>query len=101
MTSEHCLNDGFDNTMCILCIHVFDRQRSVLYAARDSYIADGDLEPVVYTCGEEDHHTSKDGRIVGFGHLLKHDPTILAPRSIAPGQIFSRRSVDTPWEEEI
>lgn len=92
--------DDFDNTLCICCIHVFEHKRPVLLVDRGVKVSDDKLEPVEYMCGEEDHYSHNDGRMVGFGHLAECDPTILSPRSVSPGQTFSRLSVHDGWEEE-
>lgn len=98
-TCDH--DDEFDNTMSICCIHVFEHKRPILFVHRDATVTDGCLEPVQYMCGEEDHYSSKDGRIVCVGHLLEHDPTILPPAAIKPGEAFSRQSMDAPWEVDV
>lgn len=85
-----------NHIMCICCIHVFKRERPVLYICRDN---DGGDNIAEYMCGQEDHFGAADGKIVGFSHLKDTDPSILDPWLVPVGAAFERSSDQHSWHE--
>jgi len=86
MDSEHD-----DHTLCIVCAHVFNEERPILYLARDEGL------PVQYLCGGEGHDSAEDMRFVGFGHLSARDGGLLRPRDVLEGDEYERAATGTPW----
>ncbi|MDF3606220.1 hypothetical protein PE067_08790 [Paracoccus sp. DMF-8] len=85
---------GENHIMCIRCIHVFRRERPVLYICRANDEGDNIAE---YMCGQEDHFSVADGKIVGFSHLKDADPSILDPWLVPSGAAFARSADKDSW----
>ncbi len=81
------------NAKTIICNHVFEAKRDVLYA----YFED---DTIGLMCGRTDHAQSADEyKVVGVGHLLDRDPSISAGLQLAfPDGAVDRNSTDESWQ---
>lgn len=74
------------------CVHVLDGHRPVLLVSR----ADDDW---VYLCGGE-HDSFPDDEwllVVGMGHVLAADPSLIELRTLPPEVQAERACVGAPW----
>ena len=73
-----------------VCIHVFRNERPVLLVNR----ADGDW---CLLCGGMHKNSASELRVVGIGHLLQRDPSLLALIDLPPEWEAERESPSGPW----
>ena len=73
-----------------VCIHVFDETRPVLLVNR----SDGDW---CFLCGEGHPNGADDYRVVGIGHVLEKDPSLMELHDLAPEWNAERKSVGEAW----
>lgn len=80
-----------EHTKTYVCIHVFDRERPVLYVTRP----DGDW---CFLCGEDDHPDDAAAfRVVGPGHLVAEDISLNDVLDLAPNEEAERETVGGAW----
>jgi hypothetical protein len=81
------------NRATYVCQHVFDCSRGMDYIHYDS---DRDI---LITCSGDDHDFSnaKEVRVVGLGHLITRDPTLLDVLELHPGAWAERSEDDRRW----
>jgi len=72
------------------CEHVFRHERPVLYVCR----ADGDWQ---FLCGQADHPETSDPMVVGVGHLVDDDPSLLEVSDLATNYEAERQSKSDSW----
>jgi hypothetical protein len=82
---------GPSNLAVYVCDHVFDKSRPVLFVSR----AGGDWQ---FLCGEN-HPEGAIPHVVGLGHLVDRDPTLLELARLPEGWEAERASVDEAWRE--
>jgi hypothetical protein len=82
------------NRVIYVCVHVFDSFRDMNYV---HYDYDGDL---LVTCSGSDHDfTDADAvRVVGLGHLIDRDVTLLRVPELRLGARAERSERDRPWQ---
>jgi hypothetical protein len=73
-----------------ICIHVFKREQPVLLVNREG----GDWQ---FLCGQVHEQAGSQLRVVGIGHVLEHDPTLLPLTDLPPEWEAERESVDDEW----
>jgi hypothetical protein len=74
-----------------VCIHIFDEVVPVLLVCHD---ADGDWSLL---CGAVHDDNADQYRVVGIGHLLERDPSLLETMDLGPGWEAERRARQSPW----
>lgn len=79
-----------DHLMVFCCEHVFRGQRPVLYVCRE----DDDWQ---FLCGQSDHPRSTEPVVVGLGHLLAADPTLMELEDLPTEWEAERQSPGSPW----
>jgi len=72
-----------------VCTHVALRERPILLVDH----SDGDWQ---FLCGSP-HHESSECRVVGVGHLLEIDPSLLEIQDLPEGTEATRVDVNSPW----
>lgn len=77
-------------TTTIVCTHVFERSRPVLYVTRP----DGDW---CFLCGDEHAAGSSDYCVVGLGHIVEHDPTLTSVLDLNENEEADRSAVGDVW----
>ena len=78
------------NLKSYVCVEVFDCQRPVLYVTRP----DGDW---CFLCGEEHPHDASAYRVVGIGHPIGSDPTLVEILDLGVDEEAERASVGAAW----
>jgi hypothetical protein len=73
-----------------VCIHIFNGTAPVLLVSR----ADGDW---CFLCGANHKDDPSEYRVVGMGHELVKDPTLLPLLDLPPEWEAERRSVNDQW----
>ena len=73
-----------------VCIHVFEDTRPVLLVARNG----GNWS---FLCGYGHDDLVAEGRVVGIGHILDRDPTLLSLLDLPPEWEAERKSVEDAW----
>ena len=73
-----------------VCIHIFNNTKPVLFVTRD----DSDWS---FLCGEGHEDIAENCRVVGIGHILERDPTLLALLDLPPGWEAERKSAGDAW----
>jgi len=76
----------------IICVHVYERSRPVLFA----FVEDGEL---MCLCGAVHPDTADSCRVAGFNHLVEHDPTLASLPRLAERRQAERIAVGGPWVE--
>src|SRR5262245_44394540 len=81
------------NRATYVCQHVFDCSRAMDYVHVDD---DGDI---LITCSGNDHDFSnaKEVHVVGLGHLIARDPTLLDIPQLRPGAWAERNEHGQQW----
>jgi len=81
------------NRATYVCQHVFDCSRDMDYV---HYDGDGDI---FVTCSGADHDLSnaKEVHVVGLGHLIARDPTLLDIPELSSGAWAERDESDRGW----
>lgn len=88
------LGDQPTNTLTYVCQHVFEASRSVDYVHYDK---DGEL--LMTCCGNDHDFTDPSNvRVVGLGHLLTRDRTLLELPDLHRGAWAERSSPNHSWE---
>jgi hypothetical protein len=77
-------------TKTYVCIHVFDSERPVLYVTRP----DGDWCAL---CGDDHPQDASFYRVVGLGHVLDEDPTVVDVLDLDVNEEAERTTVGGPW----
>jgi hypothetical protein len=72
------------------CIHVFERSSPVLLVSR----ADGDW---CFLCGQLHGNNGSEYRVVGIGHVLDQDQSLVAVMDLLPDWEAERTEVDGGW----
>ena len=82
------------NRAAYVCRHVFDHSRVMDYV---HYDRDGDI---LITCSGNDHDFSdpQEIHVVGLGHLIARDPTLLDVPSLYSGAWAERSEGDLQWQ---
>lgn len=73
-----------------VCIHVFENTRPVLLVSR----VDGDW---CFLCGGMHDDSASSYRVVGIGHLIDRDPTLVAILDLESDWEAERAAVDQRW----
>jgi len=73
-----------------VCIHVFTHERPVLLVDR----SDGDW---CFLCGAEHPQGAAEGRVVGMGHVIEHDPSLQEVLDLEPDWEAESPSVGGRW----
>lgn len=74
-----------------VCIHVFQHERPVLLVNR----ADGDWS---FLCGDLHDDDASACRVVGIGHVLEHDPSLMAVLDLPAEWDAERNEVGGDWD---
>jgi hypothetical protein len=88
-----------EETRSIICEHVFNRSRPVLYIA---FFHDGEI-----MCDCDDPMHNEKGRmlegfvVVGLHHLVEHDETLKSLGTIDKGYCYTRKYIGDSWEKHI
>ena len=77
-------------TKSYVCIHVFDASRDVLLVNRED--ADWSL-----VCGDPHPDDAAFYRVVGIGHVIERDPTLLEILDLEPNEEAEREVVGGAW----
>jgi hypothetical protein len=77
-------------TKAYVCIDVFDHSKPVLYVTRP----DGDWCAL---CGDEHPDDGSQYRVVGLGHVVEHDRTILDVLDLDSDEEAERSGIGSPW----
>lgn len=86
------MNKISSHTPCFLCSHIFDGTRPILYVSK----ADGDWQ---FLCGLNDHE-DEIPHVVGIGHILERDKSLLDLMDLPDDYEANRKDVDYAWEIE-
>lgn len=86
---EFPFNDA-PNTATIICSHVMERHRPILYVSHDE--DDGMWQ---FLCGKR-HHES-EARIVSLYSVFMLDNSIAELAGMPYGYVAERKSIDTEW----
>lgn len=86
--SEFPFNDQ-PNTAVFTCIHILNKEKSILYVVHDE---DGSWQ---FLCG--DNHTEKDAKIVSLQEIYKLDNTIRNLSGLECGQSAVRNDQSGQW----
>lgn len=80
-----------ENTACIVCNHVLNKERPILYAAHDG---EADWQ---FLCGQDDH-TEENAKIISLKQVTELDQTVndLYEMPIKVGA--ERKSVKDKWQ---
>jgi hypothetical protein len=78
-----------DSFGVIVCSHVFDKQRDILYVCHES-------EGWQFLCGEYDHD-GPQGTVVGIGHLTVRDPSLHDVSDLETNWEAERSSMNEGW----
>ena len=78
------------NLKSYVCIEVFEGQRPILYVTR----SDGDW---CFLCGEEHPNDASAYRVVGIGHPVGSDPTLVEILDLGVDEEAERVSVEAAW----
>jgi hypothetical protein len=73
-----------------VCIHVFEGVRPVLLVTRP----EGDW---CFLCGESHENDASVYRVVGIGHVLEGDGSLLQVLDLEPGWDAERTALGQPW----
>src|SRR5262249_55711975 len=84
------------NRAAYICQHVFDVSREMGYVG---YNDDGDDPYILITCidGDHDFSSSEEIHVVGLGHLVARDPTLLDIPDLQPGTWAVRSKAGQAW----
>ena len=77
-------------TKCYVCLHVFERTRPVLYVTRP----EGDWCAL---CGDGHPSDASWYRVVGLGHVVDDDPSIMEVLDLQAEEEAERAEVGQPW----
>lgn len=80
--------DRDSHTAGFVCPHIFRNERLILLVSHE----DGDWQ---FLCGESDH--AADGHVVGIGHLVERDPTLLDLVDLPLDWEAERANPGEPW----
>ncbi len=80
-----------ENTACITCDHVVNRQRPILYASHES--EDGMWQ---FLCGQEGH-TEANAKVISLKQATIIDPTINDLYEMPFGVGAERRTKESKW----
>lgn len=81
-----------ENTACITCRHVIEKERPILYVTHD--IEDGSWQ---FMCGMDDH-TTADAKIVSLKNITSIDLTVNDLFEMPLGFGAERKSITAKWE---
>ncbi len=81
---------GADDLRVYICPHVFEETMPVLLVSHEE---DGDWQ---FVCGGL-HDEEELPKVVGIGHLLKRDPTLIELAGLQPGYEAERAAVTDQW----
>jgi hypothetical protein len=73
-----------------VCIHVFDGVKPVLLVDR----TDGSW---CFLCGDGHVDNASMYRVVGIGHILDRDPSLIPLLNLLPNWEAERRVIEEPW----
>lgn len=73
-----------------VCIHVFSHAKPVLLVSRP----DADW---CFLCGEEHPDDAAYYKIVGIGHILESDPSLVELMNLGPEEEAERVALNAPW----
>ena len=73
-----------------VCIHVFEGAKPVLLVCRP----DADW---CFLCGEEHPDDAAYYKVVGIGHVLERDPSLVDLLDLAPEEEAERSALGAPW----
>lgn len=82
---------GPRNQAAFVCAHVFAASRPILLVSR----AGGDWQ---FLCGDA-HPGGSEPRVIGIGHLLDRDPTLLELDSLPENWEAERNAVGGTWRK--
>ena len=82
------------HTLSYSCRHVFEGTRPVLYVSR----ADGEW---MFLCGDEHPQDAYWFLVVGLGHEVEKDRTLLEVLDLAPEEEAEREFVGGPWTRSV
>jgi hypothetical protein len=77
-------------TKAYVCVEVFDRSKAASYVTRP----DGSW---CVLCGGDHPDDGSECRVVGLGHVVDHDPTLLEVLDLNPGEEAERSGVGASW----
>jgi hypothetical protein len=73
-----------------VCNHVFDRSRPVLLVSRPD-------EDWCFLCGDNHSNDPSAYRVVGIGHVLDQDPSLMQVSDLPPNREAERKNVGEGW----
>jgi hypothetical protein len=80
-----------ENTACIVCDHVLDKQRPILYASHDK--DDGAWQ---FMCGQSDH-TESNAKVISLKNANEIDQTINDLFEMPLGVAAERETITSKW----
>jgi hypothetical protein len=80
-----------ENTACIVCDHVLNRHRPILYASHDS--DDGSWQ---FLCGQDDH-TPSNAKVISLKNATMIDPSINDLYEMPLGVGAERENIHAQW----
>lgn len=84
------MSDFFpDNLAVFICSHIFENTKPILLVSHE----DDDWQ---FLCGGE-HDENEKPKVVGIGHLLERDPSLLELADLPRDCEAERRTVDEKW----
>lgn len=78
------------NQKSYACIHVYEQKRPVLLVSRPN-------GSWCFLCGFEHADSADDYKVVGAGHVIEHDKTLLTVPNLDEEEEAERESVKGPW----
>ncbi len=78
------------DTKTYMCIHIFEKTRPILYVTRP----EGDW---CVLCGDDHPQDGSYFRVVGMGHAIEYDPTILEVLDLGKNEEAERTRVGDRW----
>jgi hypothetical protein len=81
------------NTACIVCKHVLEKKRPILYVSHDK--EDGCWQ---FMCGDK-HAFPEDARVIALAEAFELDASIAQVADIPCGCFAERESAESAWKE--
>ncbi len=79
-----------ETTACIVCDHVFSKERPILYVAHDG---EGDWQ---FLCGQKDH-TEANAKVISLKHVTELDHTVNDLHEMPINVGAERSSIKEKW----
>jgi len=73
-----------------VCNHVFDRLRPILLVSRTD-------EDWCFLCGDNHPNDASAYKVVGIGHVLDQDPSLMQVHDLPPNWEAERKKVGEEW----